>query len=173
MSRRPQTDLAVLGALSVEPMTGYALRAAIVSTLGHFWSESFGQIYPALARLEADGLVAKDDGRFTITAAGRTRLRDLLRTPVERTPPRNGLLLRLFFGSTLGEEACLDLLRDAADEAQATLATLASIRTEVEAEPDHPDKRWFLVTIAAGEATARAQARWARESLESLSPGMA
>ena len=57
MARTSQTRLAVLGALSVEPMTGYAVRAAIAETLGHFWHESFGQIYPTLAELEKDCLL--------------------------------------------------------------------------------------------------------------------
>jgi hypothetical protein len=97
-------------------------------------------------------------------------LRELLAEPIDRTPPRNGLLLRLFFGSTLGPEACIALLRDAYDEAQATLATLAAIRAQVEAEPESPDRPYFLVTIAAGEATARAQAEWAESSIAALSP---
>lgn len=170
MSRRPQTELAVLGALSVEPMTGYAVRAAITSTLGHFWSESFGQIYPTLARLQAEGLVRKEDGPFAITPAGRARLRELLAEPIDRTPPRNGLLLRLFFGRTLGPDASVDLLRDARAEALSTLATLAGIRAEVESETDNPDRAYFLVTIAAGEATARAQVEWAEDSIAALSP---
>ncbi|MBK6887071.1 MAG: hypothetical protein IPH03_12030 [Tetrasphaera sp.] len=36
-------------------MTGYAVRAAITQTLGHFWSEGFGQIYPTLTGLTARG----------------------------------------------------------------------------------------------------------------------
>ncbi|GEL93905.1 PadR family transcriptional regulator [Cellulomonas composti] len=168
MSRRPQTDLAVLGALSVEPMTGYALRAAITSTLGHFWSESFGQIYPALARLEEAGLVGRDEERrFTLTDPGRVRLRELLAEPIERSPARNGLLLRLFFGRTLGREQCIELLQDAVREAGESLATLAAIRAEVEAE-NSPDRDYFLLTIAAGEAGARAQAQWASSSIASL-----
>ena len=54
MARERQTDLAVLGALSIAPMTGYALREGIRDVLGQFWSESFGQIYPTLARLEGE-----------------------------------------------------------------------------------------------------------------------
>ncbi|MEZ0447053.1 PadR family transcriptional regulator [Cellulomonas sp. ICMP 17802] len=168
MSRRPQTEIAVLGALSIEPMTGYALRAAIISTLGHFWSESFGQIYPTLARLEADGDVRKDGRQFAITPAGRERLRNLLGEPIERTPPRNGLLLRLFFGRTLGREACADLLRTAHTEALATLETLAAIRAEVDAEDENPDRPYFLLTLAAGEASARAQAEWATSAIAAL-----
>ena len=43
MARPKQTDLAILGGLSVEPMTGYRLRTEITEVLGHFWHESYGR----------------------------------------------------------------------------------------------------------------------------------
>jgi DNA-binding PadR family transcriptional regulator len=36
VTRSSQTQTAVLGALSIEPMTAYALREAIRDVLGHF-----------------------------------------------------------------------------------------------------------------------------------------
>src|SRR5688572_24713505 len=104
MGRTSQTETAVLGALSVEPMTGYAVREAIRDVLGHFWSESFGQIYPTLDRLEGDGLVRRrgsdrpGSSVFAITGKGTRRLKELLARPIQPDPPRNGLMLRLFFG---------------------------------------------------------------------------
>src|SRR5687767_13775334 len=98
-ARGSQTEMAVLGALSIEPMTGYALRETIRDVLGHFWSESFGQIYPALAELERHDHVTRSgstragSSRFAITPSGTQRLRDLLSQPVQAAPPRNGLLL--------------------------------------------------------------------------------
>ncbi len=74
--KQSQTRTAVLGALSVEPMTGYALREAIRDVLGHFWSESFGQIYPTLAALQSEGLIRRagsgqrGSSTFTITPSG-------------------------------------------------------------------------------------------------------
>lgn len=174
MARSSRTDLAVLGALSVQPMSGYAVRAAITETLGHFWSESFGQIYPALARLEAGGLVrAAGDGRtsgrvFEITDDGLARLRAMLAEPDEPAPPRNGLLLRLFFGRLLGPEVCRGLVRDVRARAEASLATYAALRREVEAEPDAGHRAYFLLTVAAGEHGARAQLAWADEALALL-----
>ncbi|WP_309133512.1 PadR family transcriptional regulator [Cellulomonas sp.] len=169
MSRRAQTDVAVLGALTLQPMTGYALRAAIVDTLGHFWSESFGQIYPTLARLTADGLVTKDDdGRFTLTPAGRTHLRTRLAEPYDVTPPRNPLLLRLFFGRALGRDACRALLRDTGARATAQLAALGAVRAEIAAEPPSPDHPYALVTLDYGERMARAHLEWVEASLRAL-----
>jgi DNA-binding PadR family transcriptional regulator len=140
MARSSQTHLAVLGALSVEPMTGYAVRAAITQTLGHFWSESFGQIYPTLTELSARGEIRPTEpgrtsgSRFELTAAGRTRLRELLAEPAAVSPPRNGLLLRLFLGGQLGSAHCRVLVQESADLASAMLAGYATIRTETEAE---------------------------------------
>ena len=177
MSRQSQTELAVLGALSVEPMTGYALRQAITGTLGHFWSESFGQIYPTLARLEAEGLIApRAEGRtsgqvFALTRTGRRRLVALLREPIAPAPPRNGTLLRLFFADLLAPEDRRTLVEEARDRAAESLARLAVLRAELEAEiasGADPGAPYRLMTLSAGEHAARAQVAWAQETLAEL-----
>ena len=95
-------------------MTGYALREAIRDVLGHFWSESFGQIYPTLAELERQGHVSRParrgravhlrDHRFRAAACGAAR------QPIQADPPRNGLMLRLFFGRQLGRSPARSLV---------------------------------------------------------------
>ena len=173
MSKQSQTEMAVLGALELGPATGYAIRQEISETLGQFWSESYGQIYPTLSRLVRDGLATPDaPGRtsgtsFRITAAGALRLRELLREPAPVTPARNGRLLRLFFGSLLGPRECMAIVEDAEAAAQSLLAHLAHARAEVEHETD-PGAAYRLITISAGEHAARAQLAWARESVTTL-----
>jgi DNA-binding PadR family transcriptional regulator len=156
-------------------MSGYAVRAAITETLGHFWSESFGQIYPTLSRLETEALVVRDaEGKtsgstYRLTAAGRTRLVDLLREPIPAVPPRNGTLLRLFFGGLLGVEECRQILADARERAVEQLAVLTSIRRGLEAEIAHdPDALYRLITVLAGQHSARAAIAWAEESVALL-----
>ena len=173
--RSNQTQTAVLGALSIEPMTGYALRQAITEVLGHFWSESFGQIYPALAELERAGHVRRrgtartGSSTFAITRSGRARLRALLARPVQSPPPRNGLLLRLFFGRHLGPEACRSLVNEARTDAERRLAGYRSIRDGIERETEHADDRpYWLLTVAAGEHAARASLAWADDALAVL-----
>jgi DNA-binding PadR family transcriptional regulator len=175
MARPNQTEAAVLGALTVMPMTGYALREAIRDVLGHFWSESFGQIYPTLARLERNGLVKRTDSArtgsstFRITPAGRRRLRELLAQPIQPVPPRNGLMLRLFFGRQLGPEACRELVLEAKAEAERNLVELAAIRQELDQEVEHAEDRpYWLLTVSAGEHSARAAIAWADEALAAL-----
>lgn len=180
MARVNQTEIAILGALSIEPMTGYALREGIRDVLGHFWSESFGQIYPALAELERAGLVERAQGDrpgasvFSLTAAGLTRLEARLAEPISATPPRNGLLLRLFFGRHLGPEACKSLIRARRAEAEHQLAELAQIRAANARVPDLTgDRAYWTLTILAGEHGAQATIAWADAALaelEGLSP---
>ena len=174
MARASQTETAVLGALSVMPMTGYALREAIQEVLGHFWSESFGQIYPALAELERQGQVRRaDSGRtgastFAITASGTARLKELLGEPIQQVPPRNALMLRLFFGRQLGPQACRSLVLDARAEAERRLAQFAAIRQEPPDEETAADRPYWLLTISAGEHSARAAIDWADDALAAL-----
>lgn len=174
MGRAGQTDLAVLAALSVEPMTGYALREAILTHLGAFWAESFGQIYPALSRLSAAGYVSAEAGEragsslFTLTATGHARLVELMSEPPTAVPPRNGLLLRLFFGNAIGPEACASLVREARDRAQASLDELTRIRSENEVEVMSAHDPYRSITISAGEHSARAAIAWADETLTLL-----
>lgn len=169
----PTTDIAVLGALSVEPMSGYELRRAIQDVLGHFWSESFGQIYPALNRLRDQGLVDAQPGQrpsssmFTITAEGRARLAEMLREPIRDRPPRNGLMLRLFFGRHLGLEQCLALLDETEASTRAQLEHLIETQTEVEREA-LPDAPYFLTTIDLGIRTCAATLEWVDAARERL-----
>jgi DNA-binding PadR family transcriptional regulator len=156
-------------------MTGYAIREAIRDVLGHFWSESFGQFYPTLAALEEAGLVERAEGAasksspYAITAAGEDHLRELLAQPIQRTPPRDGLMLRLFFGRMAGDDRCRALLKDVVSEAQQRLAMFAALRAEIATEEQYAqDAPYWLLTVSAGEHTARAAIEWAEESLAAL-----
>jgi DNA-binding PadR family transcriptional regulator len=173
MASSDQTQMAVLGALSIAPMSGYALREQIRDTLGHFWSESFGQIYPALAELQRLGMVERRDtgesrsARFALTDAGSARLRELLAAAPQPAKPRNGLLLRLFFGRQLGVEACRRLVLDARAAAESKLAELRAAREELDGDAGE-DVPFMLLTVLAGEHSARAAIDWADDALTAL-----
>ena len=175
MARSAQTDLAVLAVLSVAPMSGYAVREAIRDQLGHFWSESFGQIYPTLSQLTADGLVNKNVGEragssvFSLTATGRARLLELLQAPEVTTPPRNGLMLRVFFGHTLGPDAVAALIAETREQVLVQLATFDAITRMMAQETDHPEHRpYWALTVSAGRHSAIGALAWCDEALEAL-----
>src|SRR5882762_1606394 len=101
------TEYAVLGMLALGPGSGYDLKKRIEGSIAHFWSESYGQIYPILARLAARRLVERrlerqkgkpDRYVYSITAEGRERLGAWLAEPARERGFRSELLLKLFFG---------------------------------------------------------------------------
>src|ERR1700757_475956 len=109
MARRTSSSTqALLGLLTIEPMSGYDLGRMVRASIGHIWRESYGQIYPNLKRLKAGGLVEcrteKHPGRperriYSITKKGREQLARWLSLAPQPEIPRNEMLLKLFFGA--------------------------------------------------------------------------
>lgn len=79
-ARRGEVRLAVLGLLAEEDMNGYQIIRALEERTGGAWRPSPGAIYPALAQLEDEGLIAPAEGGkkvFTLTDAGRAEVEQL------------------------------------------------------------------------------------------------
>ena len=103
-----RTSLAILGFLTLGPMSGYDVKKMVEGSIDNFWSESFGQIYPALRRLHAQGMIEKQEhasagGRprhvYSIRPRGRETLSQWLHEPTPPARARVELLLKLFFGN--------------------------------------------------------------------------
>ena len=169
---------AVLGFLCWGPMSGYDLRGVIEGSISNFWSESSGRIYPILAQLVDEGLARRTatqspGGRprhvYRITDEGRADFDAWLREPVAPRPPRNELLLKLFFGARTQLEVPLEMLRAHRFELEERLDHYAEIRERLEAAKDAPEDRAFwLMTLRFGELDARAQLDWCDEVLPQL-----
>jgi len=80
-------EVAILGLLKERPMHGYELKKRLSYMLGHFWTVSYGSLYPALKRLEKSGSIeraysVKEKTRnrnvFRITSKGETEFMRLL-----------------------------------------------------------------------------------------------
>jgi transcriptional regulator len=77
-------DMLILKAVSLRPLHGYGVLLRIRQISGQALDIPQGSLYPALYRLEHQGLISaawgqSDNGRrakfYTVTAAGRRRLR--------------------------------------------------------------------------------------------------
>jgi PadR family transcriptional regulator AphA len=108
----------ILGFLAGRPRSGYEIKAAVDRSTRFFWAASYGQIYPELRRLEAEGLIEGEDspnGRrarrvYRLTQTGRAALVDWMTGPIETVELRDESLLRLFFADALPREQALLLL---------------------------------------------------------------
>jgi len=172
------TANALLGLLTLKPMSGYDIRALTERSIGHFWSESYGQIYPGLRLLEKEGLVEKmtkqSAGRpeknvFSLTRDGRERLKAWLDLPPVHEVPRSELLLKLFFGHHAPEGANLrhiEAVRDAHQQGVEIYKTMER-RLKLE-EAGDPQLPYWLMTLSFGRHRSQALVDWANESLDQL-----
>ena len=172
------SQYALLGFLSRGPQSGYDIKKAVGESTGHFWSESYGQIYPNLKKLAAAGLavpnVERQEGKpdkkvYTITSKGREALLEWLAEAPNRTPPRNELLLKLFFGHRTPPEVAARHVEGYKVKVQADLTTYQEIERWLTAEyADHPALPYWLMTLSYGRLEAEALLKWCDETLETL-----
>ncbi|HEY5841329.1 MAG TPA: PadR family transcriptional regulator [Mycobacterium sp.] len=66
-------ELAILGLLLESPMHGYELRTRLTGLLGAFRAFSYGSLYPALRRMQVDGLIVEDAAPLGTTKLRRAR----------------------------------------------------------------------------------------------------
>jgi len=112
---------AVLGFISTEPVSGYDLSIEFGETLGWFWHAKHSQIYPALKKLEKEGLIKSKKvikGKslnktvYSITSTGRKVLAEWVSTPPEVVPQKEAESVKLIFMDVLESEQVDQYLDD-------------------------------------------------------------
>lgn len=168
----------LLGLLTIEPMSGYDLRQTIHGSVGHFWNESYGQIYPNLKKLAQDGFVRSRTERqkgkpdryiYSITEKGRERLRKWLAVPPQPEIPRNEMLLKLFLGEQTSPEILIGYVEEMSRQCRALLALLDRTVCEgIAAHQQYPAAPYWNMAARYGQLEMQAHLRWAKETLEEL-----
>jgi len=167
------TRYALLGALSIESMSGYEIKQLVSESIGHFWGESYGQIYPTLNRLSEEGLAVvepKEGGKkvYSITEAGLEELRTWAEGPLEERPQRNELLLRLFFGRHVPKERLVELVEEARVRQEQALRWYREAEDAPREDREHPDFAYWTMSLRFGLIMGEAFVRWCDETLEEL-----
>jgi PadR family transcriptional regulator AphA len=174
-----RTAYVILGLLSIAPKgSGYEIHTAIEDNFGSFWGESYGQIYPTLKRLAAEGLIEpcqpvtapkKRRQEYALTDAGRSCLRDWLALPFQNDPPRNEFMLKLFFGREATPGTALKHVRELQERNRRTLATLEGIEKMARAnQSPNPHFPYWMLTLGLGLAMTRAALAWGESALAEL-----
>ena len=173
MRRREMLEFAVLGLLHEDPLHGYELRRRLNARLGAFRALSFGTLYPCLASLQDQGLVAVQDDvapaasstrrqriTYTITDVGR----EAFALIAGRTDPGSweddAFDVRVAFFARTEREVRLRIL----EGRRARLAEqLAGMRT---GEGPIRLDRWSAALAAHGEDAAERAVSWLDELID-------
>ena len=174
-----RTAYVILGILAWEDnQSGYDIRKTVESSVGYFWGESYGQIYPTLKRLVAGGLIvarssasaAKRRQEYTITQAGRESLEKWLALPYRDDPPRDEFLLKLFFGREAAPFVSIEHVRTFQEKNRRTLASILELETMARARNSHmPGFPFWMLTLSYGVAQLRSALEWSETALTVLS----
>lgn len=174
-----RSQYAILSLLRLGPMSGYDIKTACESLFSHFWTESFGSIYPILKKLEEQRQVRsyeddKQSGRrnrrvYQITPAGRKTLRSwIAKPPVERSL-RDELYLKLFNASFVPVEIHQSHIEQLLSQQTQLKQDLAKHMRELKAQhADSPDYTHWRLVIRAGQLSCDARLKWCREALAEL-----
>ncbi len=177
--KNSRTAYVLLGGLSIQSnLSGYELHKAIEENFGSFWGESYGQIYPTLKQLVAEGLIEiykpaaapkKRRQTYALTDAGRICLREWLARPFQNDPPRNEFMLKLFFGRQAAPGVALAHVRELERRNRQMLATLEGIDKMARASGSHdPNLPYWMLTLGLGLALTRAAIAWGESALAEL-----
>jgi len=179
VSKSSKTKYAVLGMLSIKPMSGYEMKSFMTRSTEHFWSESNGQLYPALARLAKEQLVtfkteqvgAKEKKIYEITDAGKAVLNEWLMSDVNVSPERNELLLKIFFGHNVPIDVTIEHVKERERISRKALKLYKDIQANVLDRKDQiPPHRYKFIrsTILYGMKFAQLEVEWCAETLALL-----
>lgn len=178
MSRVNKSKFAILGLLTVEPMSGYDIRKVIQKSIGYFWQESYSTIYPNLKGLLKDGLVSKeiragengpDRHIYSITDSGRSAFLEWLSTEPDTPPLRIELLLKLFFGEFTDPQVFVKYLQKNLKAQRVKVKTLKQISKQLEKNlSNYPGYPFWQITLRYGILVNEAYMAWAQESVEKL-----
>jgi DNA-binding PadR family transcriptional regulator len=178
MPRANKTEFAVLGLLSLSPMSGYDMKAFISQSIGYFWQESYGQLYPALRKLLKQGFITRrikpQKGRpdrhvYRLTQKGRKRLIQWLKSETKPELLRIELLLKLFFGSVTSPADQVRHIEALLRQQKERAKTFEYVKEEVlKADQNEPAYPYWHAALRYGMHITRARIRWCQETLAVL-----
>jgi DNA-binding PadR family transcriptional regulator len=162
----------ILGLLAEQPLSGYQIKKLVDIRFKFFWSESFGQIFPALKSLAAQGYceeLPQEGARaarvYQITPSGREALVHWLSQPVEKESLRLEILLKTYFSGYAAPEAMLTHLATFEESHSKQLHILNLFQAELERIPDEDENHGdILRVIDFGQKANRAYLDWCRET---------
>jgi len=176
--KETKSKYAILGILSLGPISGYDIKKVFQRSVANFWNESYGQIYPLLRTLVAEGLatrsIQKQLGRpdrhiYAITDKGSGELQRWLMEPVKDQVGRIEIALKLFFGHQVEVADNIRQVEHFREMRDRELKALIGIEERLKVEQaNKPNLIYMLMTVSYGQHVTQALLQWCEETLSVL-----
>ena len=176
--KEAKSKYAVLGMLSICPMSGYDIKKRVEESISNFWSESYGQIYPILKKLVNEKSVTKTVERqsgkpdrhvYALTERGRKELHRWLAEGAVPKVERNEFLLKLFFGEEISPIINIKHVEKYREIQLHLLEKYEVIKQEIENKhAGDSNLPYWLMTLRYGQHVSQALLLWCDETLVTL-----
>lgn len=162
---------AILGLLTIQPMTGYELKhEAFDKSIAHFWQTDQAQIYRTLALMEDEGWVESsievqldrpNKRIYQITALGRESLLQWLHSPQPPPVYREPFLVQMFFAGMLPQDTVLQHIQQHLSAHRQLLEQYRLIESVLPQDniPER-DQLFWRMTLDIGIAIEKAYLDW-------------
>jgi Predicted transcriptional regulators len=179
MARANNSYYAILGILSIGPMSGYQIKTWVDHGIGYFWDIDYKQIYPTLKKLVDSGLadfeVVKSGSRpeskvYQLTEPGKKELQSWLSKPIapgkQSTPE---LMLKLFFGHHIPVETNIEHLESFKSSIVAKLNDLEEIARDLNSKSDNDNfMHYRMTTVNRGIFQCKTEIGWCNQTIKYL-----
>lgn len=170
-----KTRFVILGLLSEGELTGYDIKKIIDNRFSFFWSESFGQIYPELKKLESQNLITSNKPKqksrrerifYSITSDGLKALQNWMKEPNEKESMRFEILLKMYFAQNTSKEVIKSQVEEFMNIHKQQLIILNMFQKELSDKANfHENHDDILRVVDFGQKVYEAYINWCRETM--------
>lgn len=175
---RSSNAYALLGLLSIEPMTGYVMKKRVEEALSHFWKTSYGQIYPTVNKFVEEELVTVEVVKnekgptsklYTITEKGILELMEWLVIDVHDFNAKDETQLKFYFSGLLPIDEVIKKAERSLAYNQSILDSYNDTSTRME-ETKKPTRNQLneYLAVRKGIFLNEARVKWAKECIDTL-----
>lgn len=178
MAKTNTTIYIILGLLEHEDLSGYDIKKKIDYMISHFWDVGYGQIYPTLKTLEAEGLITKiysgsskgpEKNLYSITQSGKEVLQGWLAIPETKEYTKYEILLKLFFSSSVSADENINRIDAFKTQHLQNLKMMqdfeVNLKNILQEDEDH---LYYYLTVLFGEQVYKAYISWADTAVKMI-----
>lgn len=180
MAKINKTKYALLGVLNLRSGSGYDIKKFCDSSIGFFWNENYGHIYPVLQKMEKEELVTKrveqTEGKpskniYSITKKGKEELEQWLKLPIKTEPVRSELLLKIFMSKNIPVRDIIKNIQQIKEDCEKEFLQYLNIENLLNNNYKETDRKNFVlwsITLKNGKQGTQAKLKWCEETLQLL-----
>lgn len=182
MAKANKSKYALLGVLSHHSGSGYDIKKFCDQSIGYFWNENYGHIYPVLKKLEEENLITKTteetEGHpqkniYSITQKGKDDLNNWLTLPIDEVPRRSEILLKIFFSTEIPTKDIIKRLEDVKNDCINGFNELSKVEMRLKSDEftksnSKKDLALWTITVKCGIKNVQAEIEWCDDAIEIL-----